>query len=95
MTMRLVAALVLLLAGVGSAIAATSVSWKMVEQVNSRLPDNERFDSVWWAFPKYLRLFRQYRRLYPSGRLVSHFWYLQTAMLVSLVGVAWLVGFFL
>jgi hypothetical protein len=94
MTVRLVVALVLLLVVVACGMASTFAAWRIVEEVNPRLPENEKFDPVGWTFPKQLRLFREYRRLYPSGRLVSRFWFLVTAMFTSLLGIAWLVGFF-
>ena len=94
MTLRLVVALVLLLVAASCGMASTAALWRMVEEVNPKLPENDKFDPMWWAFPKYLRLFREYRRLYPSGRLVRRFWSLVTAMFASLLGMAFLFGFF-
>jgi hypothetical protein len=40
---------------------------KILEKVNSRLPEAERFKSAWWGPSKKERLNREYRRLFPDG----------------------------
>lgn len=42
----------------------------MVEEVNRRLPEDQRFEDAWWGPDKIVRLFREYRRLYPDGPLL-------------------------
>lgn len=92
--MRLVAVPVLLSAVGACGIASASMSWRMIEEVNSNLPESQRFDLLGWTVPKYRRLSREYKRLYPAGRLASQFWYFAAAMLALLIGVAWLIGSF-
>ena len=40
---------------------------KILEKVNARLPEAERFKSAWWGPSKKDRLNREYRRLFPDG----------------------------
>ncbi len=52
-------------------LASAAIVSSMVDEVNPRLPENQRFSAYWWHFPKYLRLLREYRRLCPSGKRMN------------------------
>jgi hypothetical protein len=41
---------------------------EILEKVNARLPEAERFKSAWWGPSKKERLSREYRRLFPDGK---------------------------
>jgi hypothetical protein len=46
--------------------------WKVVAEVNARLPEDQRFSWWWWPAGKYLRLWKEHKRLLPQ----SHWrWY--------------------
>jgi hypothetical protein len=53
----------------GCAIAANVCSMLMLERVNQLLPSAERYSPLGWWAGKTLRLYRDYERLYPDGRL--------------------------
>jgi hypothetical protein len=53
-------------AGFGIAAALNSF-----EIVNARRPENERFDWSMWYPGKWERLHREYRRMFPSGKLLK------------------------
>jgi hypothetical protein len=57
---------------VGGALGLTSLAihTEMVEEVNRRLPENQRFEDAWWGPTKSIRLFTEYRRLCPDGPLL-------------------------
>lgn len=38
-----------------------------VDQVNARLPENERFNLLWWYAGKYQRFERTYNRIFPGS----------------------------
>lgn len=40
---------------------------KILQEVNARLPETERFKSAWWWPSKEERLRREYRRLFPGS----------------------------
>lgn len=42
---------------------------KMVDDVNARLEEKDRYDDLFWRPAKSINLIRDYRRLYPDGRL--------------------------
>jgi hypothetical protein len=65
----------------------------IVEAVNAKLPTADQFGELGWGPIKTLRLHREYRRLYPDGRLVTRCGILSMAMLLSLVAAATLFGF--
>jgi hypothetical protein len=48
-------------------LRGTFIFYKMLDEVNARLPESERFSPAWWYAGKTLRLRHEYRRLYPSA----------------------------
>ena len=51
-------------------LASTITGFAIVEAVNAKLPEREQFDPFWWGPSKTFRLRREYRRLYPEGKLL-------------------------
>jgi len=74
-------------------IASFSVWWAMVEKVNARLPDDQRFAFSWWYFPKTQRFYSEYRRLFPSGDLLRRCQRLQVMMMAAATGIVWALRF--
>jgi hypothetical protein len=73
----------------------SSVLWfKMLDQVNQRLPVAERIGLLGWWFPKSLRIVREYSRLYPNGSLLKKQWVLLALAFWCLFVSAWCFGFF-
>jgi hypothetical protein len=50
---------------------STLAVFEMVDKVNDKLPETEKFDHLGWYPFKRLRLNRTYRMLYPEGRLLE------------------------
>jgi hypothetical protein len=46
--------------------------WKMVEAINRWRPEGDQVDYFWWALPKSLRVFEEYRTLYPDGKYANY-----------------------
>jgi hypothetical protein len=68
--------------------------FEMMDKVNDRLPKEEQFDPSWWYLSKTQRLRREYKRLYPDGRLLLHV-RIATALMITCVVIAgWGFGFF-
>jgi hypothetical protein len=76
------------------AVLSTTASFEMVNQVNERLVKEDQFAELGWHFPKTLRLHREYKRLYPSGRLLGRVYVLGGLMFFCLLICAWSFGFF-
>ncbi len=57
---------------------------KILEKVNARLPEAERFKSAWWGPSKKDRLNREYRRLFPDGNDLKQLHRLTVIMLSAL-----------
>ena len=68
--------------------------WEMMDQVNAMLPESEKFGAFWWYSGKTLRLHREYRRLYPEGRLLFKLYALTALMFACLLIDAWAFRFF-
>jgi hypothetical protein len=68
--------------------------FEMMDKVNEKLPRQERFAPAWWYAGKYSRLFRDYKRLYPEGRLQTRFQVLTALMFVCLLVCVWGFGTF-
>jgi hypothetical protein len=72
----------------GLGVYATHISSSMVDDVNRRLPKDQQFDHWVWYPTKYLRLVREYKRLYPNGPLNRTRIIIQIAMFALLIFAA-------
>jgi hypothetical protein len=70
------------------------MSIQMVEQVNAKLSKESQFVLLGWYAPKTLRLFREYRRLYPGKALHLKVLSIYLVGLLCLLCAAWAIGFF-
>jgi hypothetical protein len=75
-------------------LVSTFASFEMVDKVNDKLPETEKFDHLGWYFSKRLRLNRKYRMLYPDGQLLLRVRILTVLMFVCGLVAAWGFGFF-
>ena len=74
MSLRVAVGIVALVCGSICGMTATFKMLGMVDQVNDRLPKEERFDPLGWYLSKSQRLHREYKRLYPDGRLLLQYY---------------------
>jgi len=58
---------VLIAAFLLSGLVANVAMWKVVAEVNAHLPEDQRFSWWWWPIAKYLRLWREHKRLLPHS----------------------------
>lgn len=65
-----------------------------MHKVNESLPKDRQFSTFWWYLSKSLRLSREYRRLFPNGRLLWMHRAFGAAMFACLLCVVWALGFF-
>jgi len=70
MAARIIVGIAALVCGSICAMTAMFTNYKMMDKVNDRLPKAEKFDPLFWYLSKSLRLRREYKRLYPDGRLL-------------------------
>lgn len=75
-------------------LVATLANSEMVDKVNGKLPKGEQFAELGWYWSKYQRLHREYKRLYPGGRLLFKVRVLTAMMFACLLICAWVLGFF-
>jgi hypothetical protein len=94
MTTRVIAGIVALACVSVCGLVSTIVTWQMLDEVNEKLPKEEQFAALWWYASKRLRLHREYKRLYPNGRLLLKLHVLGALMIVCLFVFAWGFGFF-
>jgi hypothetical protein len=92
MTLRLAFAFALLLCVGAFGLASTINQFAIVEAVNAKLPEREQFDPLWWGPSKTSRLRREYRRLYPEGKLLRRQSVLAAAMFVCILLAALVLG---
>jgi hypothetical protein len=45
---------------------------KMIEEINRQRPEGDQVDYFWFTLPKSLRIFAEYRSLYPDGKYADH-----------------------
>jgi hypothetical protein len=71
MTLRFVAVIALSCVNVTLVIACSFLLFAMVGRVNERLSNENKFGYLGWRIGKLSDLLREYRRLYPEGRLAT------------------------
>jgi hypothetical protein len=62
-------AIVLLVLAVSCFALSTFILWREIDEINRKLSDEEQISHLWIYTDKSLRIKREYRRLYPNGRL--------------------------
>jgi len=93
MTIRIVAGLVIFLGVPVFGCAGTIAGFRVIEAVNAKLPERERFEPFGWYLSKSLRLRDTYHHLYPDGRLLRRQGVFSAIGLGCLVTAAALIGF--
>ena len=93
MEWRVAAALALCLVMGGCGLACSIMFIQIFDAVNEKLPKAERFSEDWWYSARLTDLSRQYRRLYPAGRLLYRLHALYVGGWISLVAAAGFIGF--
>ena len=84
----IIALMLVSVCGLVSALA----NHRMVEQVNKKLPGEERIEPLGWYFSKTQRLHRVYRKLHPDGNLLLMVRLLIALMIFGLLICAWSFG---
>lgn len=83
------------LAGVSiCGMIATFANFEMMDKVNEKLSKGNLFSATGWSLCKRQELHREYRTLYPSGRLLLGVRVLTALMIVCFLISAWGFGFF-
>jgi hypothetical protein len=70
-------------------ILGTFAGFEMVDKVNDKLPEAEKFAALGWYFDKTRRLFEKYRLFYPDGRLIKRIRVLQALGIAFLLIAVW------
>ena len=94
MTTRVVIGIVALVCVSVCGLVATLTNLEIVDSVNDKLPQPEQFEALGWYLSKYQRLHREYKRLYPDGRLRLKVRVVTMLMFAFLLISAWCFGFF-
>jgi hypothetical protein len=94
MPTRMVIGIVALVGASACRIMATLTQQAMVREVDGKLPAMKQFHPVGWYWEKTRRLHREYRRLFPEGRLHWKERALGVSMLVCILICMWAIGFF-
>jgi hypothetical protein len=68
------------------------VNQRMVEQVNIKLPSEERIEPLGWYFSNTQRLHREYKKLHPEGHLLVTARLLIALMISGLLICTWCFG---
>ena len=68
MVVRVIVGLMLWVGAAACGLSWTLTVWRMIDQVNARLPPGKRFRHIaWWWFGKTLSLFEEYERHFPNS----------------------------
>jgi hypothetical protein len=91
---RAIIAIVALVGVSVSGLISNVLFFQIVAKVNERLSQGQQFRLRWWYWPKYQRLKREYKRLYPDGSDLRNVRAIFVLMCVCLLICAWGMGFF-
>jgi hypothetical protein len=94
MTARFIIGVVALVCGTFLGMSVTFMIHEVVDEVNVNLPREQQFSQWGWYLFKYLRLHREYKRLYPNGRILLRSCIATALMFVCLLVCGWAFGFF-
>ena len=94
MTTRIILAIAALSLATTCMISAGFVMYAMIGKVNRKLPDNDQIGYLGFYWSKVRRIFREYRRLYPGGRLAALYKVLTAVGCGLMVACAWAIGIF-
>ena len=75
-------------------LLALLANLEIIDRVNERLPEKEKFDWIGWYLSKRSRLVREYKRFYPEGRLLVRVRFSEAFMFACLFIAAWCFGLF-
>jgi hypothetical protein len=78
--------------GIVFGIRANFILWDILDKVNGRLPESERFSFLFIGL-NILRLLREYRRFYPDGKLIAEYWRLEIDMGILILGATIIIAF--
>jgi hypothetical protein len=94
MASRLEVGVVALVCAAACGLFSALATVQMVDEVNKSLPQEEQFAQYGWFGPNFFRLYREYKRLCPSGSLARTVrWQVAFGFACLLIG-AWAFGVF-
>ena len=70
------------------------LSWQEIAEVNRKLPADQQISPCWMHVDKFWRIKREYKRLYPNGKLHLLSSMLEISAVVFFVLALMSVGFF-
>jgi hypothetical protein len=79
---------------ISTSLASVLMVYRMVEDVNLKLPEGQRFEYTDWYSGKVGKLKKQYYRAYPEGRLVLMFNISIALSSAFALAFMWQFGFF-
>jgi len=94
MSTRLIVGIVALACVSICGLVMTLTGFEMVERVNEKLPEEKQFETLGWYPSKTYRLHREYRKIYPEGRLLLRVRVLIALMFTGSLVCVWDLGFF-
>jgi hypothetical protein len=86
--------LVFLCVGISCAVISSFLFWQEIGEVNRKLPENEQISYLGMYPQKYTRIKREYKRLYPNGRIHRMGFVFEVVGFVFLFLAAVSAGFF-
>jgi hypothetical protein len=93
LTVRTIVGVSALLCASACGLITTLAHYQMMDEVNDKLPDQERFDPIGWYWLKSQRLRREYKRLCPHGGLVTRIRLIFGIMIACLLVSIWAFEF--
>ena len=84
MSVTVVVAIIALCLMISAGFSANMFLMMMIAEINRKRPEGDLISYFGFTLPKMLRIFREYRRLYPGGKL-RIYWHISNG--VAVIGV--------
>ena len=92
MIIKVIVAVVAFCTALSGLILANMFIFMMIGEINRRRQDGDLVSYFGYTFPKMLRIFEEYRRVYPNGKLHIYFRLTFAVAMICLVIVAVCLG---
>jgi multidrug efflux pump subunit AcrB len=89
MTARSIVGAIAYACAVACALLSCFSGYAATNKVNQKLPAEEKFGLFFWEFTKHARLRREYRRLYPDGKLLRNAFMFSVAFFLLMLIAGW------
>jgi hypothetical protein len=89
---RLIIGIVAFCAATTAAIYSSMIEARMIDEINRKKSEGDLISQFWFTAQKHARIRKEYRQLYPDGKLLTYLWTATAVVFTGFVVVAVCLG---